>query len=115
MGTIAAVVSEQGTEKLELIKAELAGLAEVFGVVEDSEFYAERLEDLAKYVAGQLGVVLTEVKPRRAKLTPEQVRSMRAQFKAGTKSMAVLAEEFGCTYSNVSRIVTYKMWNHVQD
>lgn len=66
------------------------------------------LERLTEYVAGQLGVG-AEVKPRKAKLTWEKVDAIRSRWAAGEK-MAPLAEEFGVTYSTVSRVVTNKMW-----
>jgi hypothetical protein len=70
------------------------------------------LARLTEYVAGQLGVG-TEVKPRKAKLTWEKVDEMRARWAAGEK-MAPLAEEFGVTYSTVSRVVTNKMWTRTE-
>lgn len=85
----------------------LETLAEEVGFDASGE-NARVLARLTEYVAGQLGVG-AEVKPRKAKLTWEKVDALRARHAKGEK-MAPLAEEFGVTYSTVSRVVTNKMW-----
>lgn len=93
--------------KVELVSEYLQTLAEEVGFEAEGE-NARVLARLTEYVAGQLGVG-TEVKPRKAKLTWEKVDAMRERHAKGEK-MAPLAEEFGVTYSTVSRVVTNKMW-----
>jgi hypothetical protein len=102
-------MTEQKDERMELIRAELGELADVLGVKAETEEYNKVLERLTEYVAAQLGVSLIAVKPRKAKLTWEKVDAIRARFAEG-EMMQVLAEDYGVTYSSISRIVTNKMW-----
>lgn len=47
-----------------------------------------------------------------SKLTPDQVRSIRAQYP--TKSQRVLAKEFGVTQYTVRAILIGRTWSHVK-
>lgn len=96
--------------KLSTIRETLRDLALVLDIDGDSETYAGILDRLTEYTAGQLGVSMFAVKPRKAKLTWDKVDSIRAQYAAGTHTMTELAETNGVTYSTISRVVTNKMW-----
>lgn len=52
------------------------------------------------------------VRVRSAKLTDADVRSVIAAVRAG-RTQAAVAEQFGISQSNVSRIVTGRAWAHV--
>src|SRR5690606_41450104 len=48
--------------------------------------------------------------PRRSKLTPEQVREIRARWKAGGVTQAQLAEEYGVHLKHMQHIVRGRVW-----
>lgn len=96
--------------KLSTIKETLEQLAGALDVDKDAPEFEAVLNRLTEYTAGQLGVSMFEVKPRRAKLTWDKVDDIRTQYAGKDMTMTELAEKHGVTYSTVSRIVTNKMW-----
>lgn len=101
---------------VERIKETLTELSVELGVNEDSDEFREAMERLSQYTARQLGVFEMPVKPRRAVLTVQKVKDMKALYNEGKDGVtqAELVEKFGVSTSTVSRILAGKMWGHVQ-
>ena len=47
------------------------------------------------------------------KLTADDVRAMRASYKAGQTTQKELAEKYGLSPMHVNRIIRLKYWKHV--
>jgi hypothetical protein len=98
------------------IKETLTELSIELGVNEDSDEFREAVERLSQLTARQFGVFEMPVKPRRAVLTVQKVKEMKALYAEGQGEVtqAELVEQFGVSTSTVSRILAGKMWGHVQ-
>jgi hypothetical protein len=48
-----------------------------------------------------------------AKLTPEQVRTMRAEYAAGGISQPALAKRYGIAHGTIEAIVHHRSWKHL--
>ena len=97
------------TAKLDLIRATLNELAHDVNGHEGTVEFGKLLDSLTHTVGQQFGVVVPERQPRRAKLSWPKVDEIRARYAAGEK-VQVLAEDYGVTYANVSRIVNNQLW-----
>jgi hypothetical protein len=49
-----------------------------------------------------------------AKLTNQQVNSIRDLWKVGHRNIKVMAKNFGVSQSNIKKIVENKTWKHIK-